>query len=52
MIETRLLARIEHKKAQLDGLRPLPAAAVTRPRDQILVEWISLIWPGGTSLSC
>ncbi|MEN6622024.1 MAG: Fic family protein [Smithella sp.] len=40
MIETRLLARIEHKKTQLDGLRPLPAAAVSRLRDQILVEWI------------
>jgi len=40
MIETRLLARIEHKKEQLDGLRPLPAAAVSRLRDQILVEWI------------
>lgn len=40
MIEPRLLARIEHKKEQLDGLRPLPAAAVTRLRNQILVEWI------------
>ena len=40
MIEPRLLARIESKKTQLDGLRPLPAAAVTRLRDQILVEWI------------
>lgn len=40
MIEPRLLSRIEHKKEQLDGLRPLPAAAVTRLRDQILVEWI------------
>jgi len=40
MIEPRLLARIEHKKEQLDRLRPLPAAAVTRLRDQILVEWI------------
>lgn len=40
MIEPRLLARIEHKKEQLGRLRPLPAAAVTRLRDQILVEWI------------
>lgn len=40
MIEPRLLARIEHKKEQLDGLRPLPATAVARLRDQILVEWI------------
>ena len=40
MIEPRLLARIEYKKEQLDGLRPLPAAAMTRLRDQILVEWI------------
>lgn len=40
MIEPRLLARIENKKAQLDQLRPLPTAAVTRLRDQILVEWI------------
>ena len=40
MIEPRLLTRIENKKAQLDQLRPLPAAAVSRLRDQILVEWI------------
>jgi Fic family protein len=40
MIEPRLLARIEGKKTQLDELRPLPAAAVSRLRDQILVEWI------------
>lgn len=40
MIESRLLTRIESKKTQLDGLRPLPAAAVNRLRDQILVEWI------------
>lgn len=40
MIEPRLLTRIENKKAQLNGLRPLPAAAVSRLRDQILVEWI------------
>lgn len=40
MIESRLLARIESKKAQLDALRPLPAAVVNRLREQILVEWI------------
>lgn len=40
MIEPRLLTRIEVKKTQLDKLRPLPAAAVSRLRDQILVEWI------------
>jgi len=40
MIDLRLLARIENKKAQLDHLRPLPTAAVTRLRDQIVVEWI------------
>ena len=40
MIEPRLLTRIESKKTQLDGLRPLLAAAVNRLRDQILVEWI------------
>lgn len=40
MIEPRLLTRIENKKAQLDGLRPLPGAAVSRLRDQMLVEWI------------
>ena len=40
LLEPRLRARIENKKAQLDRLRPLPAAAVARLRDQILVEWI------------
>ena len=30
MLDPRLLARLEHKKAQLDALRPLPAAAVAR----------------------
>jgi Fic family protein len=40
MLEPRLLTRIENKKARLDGLRPLPSAAVSRLRDQILVEWI------------
>jgi len=40
MLEPRLLSRIEQKKAQLDALRPLPAAAVARLREHILVEWI------------
>jgi len=40
MIERRLLARLEQKKAQLDGLRPLPAAAVRRLDEQLRIEWI------------
>jgi Fic family protein len=40
MIEPRLLARLEQKKAQLDGLRPLPAAAVRRLEEQLTIEWI------------
>jgi Fic family protein len=40
MIESRLFERIERKKSQLDDLRPLPVAVVTRLREQILVEWI------------
>ena len=40
MIEPRLLKRLETKKAQLDGFRPLPAAAINRLRDEILIEWI------------
>ncbi len=40
MIEPRLLTRIENKKKQLDGLRPLPTTAGARLRDQSLVEWI------------
>jgi Fic family protein len=39
-VEVRLLKRLEIKKAQLDGLRPLPVAAVNRLRDEILIEWI------------
>lgn len=39
MIEARLLKRLETKKAQLDGLRPLPATAINRLRDEILIEW-------------
>jgi Fic family protein len=40
MLDARLLARLEHKKAQLDALRPLPASAVARLKEQIMVEWI------------
>jgi Fic family protein len=40
MIEPRLLARLEQKKNQLDGLRPLPAAAVRRLDEQLTIEWI------------
>jgi Fic family protein len=40
MIESRLLNRLEQKKAQLDALRPLPAAAVHRLNEQLTVEWI------------
>jgi Fic family protein len=40
MLEPRLLARLEEKKAQLDALRPLPEAAVRRLREQLTVEWI------------
>ncbi len=40
MIEARLLKRLETKKARLDSLRPLPATAVNRLREEILIEWI------------
>jgi Fic family protein len=40
MIESRLLKRLEAKKAQLDQLRPLPAASINRLRNEILIEWI------------
>lgn len=40
MLEPRLLARLTQKKAQLDALRPLPAAAVQRLKEQLTVEWI------------
>lgn len=40
MLETRLQQRIDHKKAQLDALRPLPAAAVRRLNKQLTIEWI------------
>jgi Fic family protein len=40
MLEPRLFARLEQKKAQLDALRPLPAAAVRRLNQQVTLEWI------------
>lgn len=40
MIEARLFKRIRDKKAALDGLRPLPAAAVRRLNEQLTIEWI------------
>ena len=40
MLEPRLLTRLTQKKAQLDALRPLPAAAVRRLNQQLVVEWI------------
>lgn len=40
MLDPRLLTRLEHKKAQLDGLRPLPSATVARLKEQIMLEWI------------
>ncbi len=40
MMEPRLLARLEQKKAQLDALRPLPAAAAHRLYEQLTIEWI------------
>ncbi len=40
MIEPRLLARLEQKKARLDALRPLPSAALRRLNEQLTIEWI------------
>lgn len=40
MLDPRLLARLDLKKAQLDALRPLPATAIARLKEQITVEWI------------
>lgn len=40
MLEQRLLNRITQKKAELDALRPLPAAAVRRLNEELTVEWI------------
>ncbi|MEW5872634.1 MAG: Fic family protein [Chloroflexota bacterium] len=40
MLDPRLLTRLEQKKAQLDALRPLPAAALARLKEQLTIEWI------------
>ncbi|GAB4456250.1 MAG: Fic family protein [Anaerolineae bacterium] len=40
MLDTRLLTRLQQKKAALDALRPLPAAVVSRLNEQLTVEWI------------
>lgn len=40
MLESRLQARIDQKKAALDALRPLPATAMQRLQDELMVEWI------------
>lgn len=40
MLQTRLQKRIDRKKQTLDGLRPLPQAAVQRLQDEMLAEWI------------
>lgn len=40
LLEMRLKARLAQKKTRLDNLRPLPAAAVARLAEQLLVEWI------------
>lgn len=40
MLDPRLFARLEEKKAQLDALRPLPVAAIKRLNEQLTVEWI------------
>lgn len=40
MLESRLLHRLNDKKAQLDGMRPLSKAIVARLREQLDLEWI------------
>lgn len=40
MLNTRLLNRINQKKAALDALQPLPTAAVNRLQEEMVVEWI------------
>jgi Fic family protein len=40
MIESRLQQRIWAKKTELDGLRPLPSAALHRLGEQLTIEWI------------
>lgn len=38
-MEKRLLSRLHDKKARLDARRPLPAAAVRRLEEQLVIEW-------------
>ena len=40
MPESRLRARLQQKKTELDALRPLPPAAVHRLNEHLTVEWI------------
>ena len=40
MLESRLLARLDAKKSQLDALRPLPVSAVRRLNEALQLEWI------------
>lgn len=40
MLESRLLTRINQKKAALDALRPLPPGVVRRLHEQLAAEWI------------
>jgi Fic family protein len=39
MINKRLLSRLQEKKARLEALRPLPAAAVQRLNEYLAIEW-------------
>lgn len=39
MLDSRLLARLNRKKALLDSLHPLPSAAVRRLNAQLTIEW-------------
>jgi Fic family protein len=40
LLEPRLLTRLTQKKARLDHLRPLPAAAIARLAENLNIEWI------------
>ena len=40
MLDARLDARFEAKKARLDALRPLPRTALARLRERLILEWI------------
>lgn len=40
MLNTRLLNRINQKKRALEALRPLPASALNRLQEELVVEWI------------